>query len=284
MKTVFTDRSTIAHLWANQKQSEARNSGDNFYFRGKTIYSYGSHFPIAKHVKNDKGESGVLFTLRSYSNTTAKHVSIVRSAATHLNRIYCCNPENSHGQNFEYWERQIVSEAANLPKAKKPEKYLSAIAANFAQAEKYAEFFGVNIPESLQSAANIQNKAEYLAYNEAKVKAEKEAEIKRQKDAAKAHKKALTEWISGKGCRLFSHNGQDYLRLNDGHVETSQGVKIPISEAQKMYQSLNGGNTGEIRTNSGTYAFMFDGKVLTAGCHNITKVEISRFAKVAGWQ
>jgi hypothetical protein len=74
------------------------------------------------------------------------------------------------------------------------------------------------------------------------------------------------------------------LRLNDGHVETSQGVKIPISEAQKMYQSLNGGKVGEIRTNSGTYSFNFDGKILTAGCHNITKSEISRFAKLAGWQ
>ena len=66
MKKVFTDISHIAHLWANQLQDEARNSGSgNFYFDGDVIYSYGSHFPIAKHVVNAKGEKAVLFTTDS---------------------------------------------------------------------------------------------------------------------------------------------------------------------------------------------------------------------------
>jgi|GEM_PF-3378619 len=68
----------IAHLWAHKTQDDARNPGGNFYFRGDTIYSYGSHFPIARHVTNDKGEAAVLFTNQKWSNTTAKHINYVR--------------------------------------------------------------------------------------------------------------------------------------------------------------------------------------------------------------
>ena len=51
---VFSNRE-IPHLWAHQTQDEARNGTASFYFRGATIYSYGSHFPIATHVKGSQG-------------------------------------------------------------------------------------------------------------------------------------------------------------------------------------------------------------------------------------
>src|SRR5690348_11351714 len=76
-KTVF-DTDEIAHLWAHRTQDAARNPQGNFYFSGDTIYSYGSHFPIARHIKGAHGADGVFFTSRSYSNTTAKHVSYTR--------------------------------------------------------------------------------------------------------------------------------------------------------------------------------------------------------------
>ena len=50
MKTVFTSKEAVAKLWATQSQETARQTGDRFYFHGKTIYSYGGHFPIATIV------------------------------------------------------------------------------------------------------------------------------------------------------------------------------------------------------------------------------------------
>jgi hypothetical protein len=141
MKKVFTDISTIAHLWANQLQEEARNSG-NFYFDGKTIYSYGGHFPIAKHIEKD-GERAVLFTTRGYSNTTARHIAVVRHAASHLNVIKCYNPNTTHEENFNRWKIDAELVAAKLPKAKKPEKYLNELEYINSQANKYAQFFGL---------------------------------------------------------------------------------------------------------------------------------------------
>ena len=36
-------------MWANQARDGAK--GSSFYFNGDTIYSYGPHFPIARHVE-----------------------------------------------------------------------------------------------------------------------------------------------------------------------------------------------------------------------------------------
>ena len=73
----------VAHLWAHKSQDFARNPGHNFYFHGDTIYSYGSHFPVARHVENKRGRA-VLFTTRSYSSTTAGHKCMVEGACRHL--------------------------------------------------------------------------------------------------------------------------------------------------------------------------------------------------------
>jgi hypothetical protein len=78
-KTVFST-GEIPHLWAHKVQDSARNPQGNLYFDGDTIYSYGSHFAIARHVQNKCGKSAVLFTTRSFSNTTSGHISAVKSA------------------------------------------------------------------------------------------------------------------------------------------------------------------------------------------------------------
>src|SRR5258708_6296401 len=71
----------IPHIWFHKTQSDARNAQGNLYFADETIYSYGSHFPIARHVKNKSGrKSAILFTTRSYSSTTSGHISAVQSA------------------------------------------------------------------------------------------------------------------------------------------------------------------------------------------------------------
>ena len=73
-KHVF-DTGEIPHLWAHRTQDEARNRQGNLYFTGDTIYSYGSHFPIARHAANEAGERGVLLTTATYSVTTSSHCS-----------------------------------------------------------------------------------------------------------------------------------------------------------------------------------------------------------------
>jgi len=95
-KHVF-DTGEVPHLWAHRTQEEARNRQGNLYFTGDTIYSYGSHFPIARHVTNDAGERAVLFTTATYSVTTSSHCSAVRSAIPSGMRIFH-TPNVCHGR------------------------------------------------------------------------------------------------------------------------------------------------------------------------------------------
>jgi len=75
MKTVHNP-DMVAHLWANQSQECARNSGNTFYFEGSTIYSYGSHRPIAAFLPN----GAILWNDARYSNTTNRHQAKVMRA------------------------------------------------------------------------------------------------------------------------------------------------------------------------------------------------------------
>lgn len=55
--------------------------GSNMFIDGDTIYSYGYHFPIAKHTdKIYRGQRIVLYNSRGYSNSTSRHQAHVRSA------------------------------------------------------------------------------------------------------------------------------------------------------------------------------------------------------------
>jgi hypothetical protein len=114
----------IAHLWAHQTQSEARNPGGNFYFQDKTIYSYGSHFPIARHVTNDKGEAAILFTNRTYSNTTAKHIGNVRqSLPPGVPVFYVHNPKDQTASEYRTQRADVEALIKKLQAARPDNRY-----------------------------------------------------------------------------------------------------------------------------------------------------------------
>lgn len=77
-----TDR--IPHMWAHQSQVSARNPGGNLYFNGRTIYSYGGHFPLATLAPDcyakAAGAPVVFVNVERRSNTTAKHQRAVSYA------------------------------------------------------------------------------------------------------------------------------------------------------------------------------------------------------------
>ena len=292
MKKVV-DKSQVAHLWANQHQEEARTPTGNLYFWKDTIFSYGSHFPIGKHVTNKDGERATLFTTRSYSNTTAKHLSIVRQAARHLNLIFCHNPNNSHNENIEQWIRAAEQEAANLVRAKKPEKYLNEIEYIKQQVQKYFDFFGLDIDQypTLKKVINIGDKVEYLQYSEAKnLLLEQEAKAEAKRKAAK-HKKDLKDWRSFKLSRLYIHDGNDYLRFNTDklRIETSQGIEIPEKTAKTFYKAIlrslkHGGCNGNCDLKILNFDVKsIDKKQIVIGCHTITIKEIEGLVKLLQW-
>ena len=277
MKKVFSDISQVAHLWANQLQDEARNSG-NFYFNGKTIYSYGAHFPIAKHVTNEGGETAVLFTKRGYSNTTSKHMAIVRQAANHLNVIKCDRPNATHEENFNRWKIEAELSAAKLQKAKKPEIYLNELAHIQNEANKYAQFFGLELPAILTTILSIQNKNEWNAYHDQKTAILEAERLKREAELIKQHKKELSEWKKGKTSRLYVRIGSDYLRLNNEsqRIETTQAVKIPLEIGKRLFYSIKE-NTLKVGDKVLNFEVNEVGAQIKIGCHTFTKKYLLQF-------
>lgn len=274
MKKVNSPQQT-AHLFALQTQSEAYTSSRNLYFNGKSIYSYGSHFCIAKFVD----EKTLLFTERTYSNTTAKHINYVNYATSHIEKIYCSNPNGSHDTNFDFWLRQAEQLAEKLKTARKPQIYIWELENVKSKANIYANYFGIDIPETLQTVLKVTTKDEILAYmlNKSELIAKEKAA--KEKEAKKEHAKQLKKWRNFESLKLYTRvEGIDYIRKNTDYFETSQGVKIPLAIGQRFYNNLAAAKVGDkfldytINEITKTY--------IGIGCHKITFKEINNVIKL----
>ncbi len=293
MKTIV-NKSTVAHMWANQLQQQAKTPTRNFYFEGDTIYSYGGHFSIAKHVGNNK----VLFTYRSYSNSTAKHIRQVEYAANHLECIYVYNPTGSQHENFAEFLRDMKNKLTGLLNARKPEKYIEPARHVYQRAVKYAEFLGVAVPNELTELIESVDKGEYKIYlaNEAARIAKEQAERERI-----AHKKAISDlkkWYKGENMRLYTRHGdRDHLRIIERmedkkhikRIETSQGIEMPLEVARKAYNWVKltiqaGGCNGDCHFKILDYEVTaLTSKLMTIGCHKIEMKEIEKIATLLNW-
>jgi hypothetical protein len=106
MKTKVSN-SEVARLWWAGTQEHASNGKGSFYFRGDAIYSYGSHFPIARKAKY-KGNPVVLFTDKDWSITTAKHKGSVRHAMGYSPVIFVSDvTAEMPGTLIDLWKSRI---------------------------------------------------------------------------------------------------------------------------------------------------------------------------------
>jgi hypothetical protein len=202
VKRVFAN-GMVAHVWAQQSQQEGRSANGNFYFDGPTIYSYGSHFPIASFVNDVRGERVVLFTTESYSNTTAGHKSDVRQAlrglgvqvfeVAHVGLGYSGKPE--HAGNVETLRKALADHASEMANPRKRAwlgynsngERIEDNAANRANSldsydeavRAYCAAFGLDVPELGLAEKRAAIHDAFVAFNDpAKV-------AKRAKGAAK---------------------------------------------------------------------------------------------------
>lgn len=268
MKKVNTPQAT-AHLFATQSQIEAYTPTRNLYFYDKSIFSYGSHFCIAKFIDSKT----LLFTERTYSNTTAKHISVVSHATSHIDKIYCSNPNSSHENNFNVWLNVAEQLADKLKRANKPEIYISQLQQIENKAIKYANYFNIAIPETLQSVLKVTTKAEILAYMDSKAELIAAEKLAKEKAAKKEHQTNLKKWRKFETCRLYQRDGFDYLRKDTEFFQTSQGVKIPLEIGKRFYNNL-----AAVKVNDKFLDFTVNEitkNYIGIGCHKITFKEIN---------
>lgn len=85
MAQVFSN-DMVAHVWAQQRQPSGRSHNGNFYFEGRTLYSYGTHYPVG--IFAAVGGPVFLNSSKSSVTTEGKHKGPARRAVRHLERLY----------------------------------------------------------------------------------------------------------------------------------------------------------------------------------------------------
>jgi hypothetical protein len=278
MKKVV-NKEQVSHLWANKLQSEARTPTNNLYFYNDTIYSYGSHFPIAKHVERN-GQNKVLFTLKTYSNTTAKHISVVSYASSHIDKIYCYN-FSSHDDNFKLWLSSAKNIGTKLLSARKPEIYISQLNTIKSQVDTYTQFFEIDTPITLIEALNVQSKDEFLEFSNKLADLQKIEAKKKLIEAQKKQKIELKKWYNFETNYLYSKIDRDFLRYNTekNRFETTQRVEIPFIIAKKFYETLQK-NLISVGDKVLDYTINYiDKKFIRIGCHTFEIAYLNQLAK-----
>ena len=223
--------SEVPHLWAHQSQDDARNSQNNLYFRGTTIYSYGGHFPIAQHVER-KGIKAVVITTRGYSSTTSGHISAVRSAIPdevltfHVDFSSSWKPGKA---DVDEYNRRIAEHEVKASRARKhPEWDLRRAGELHAEALAFCKFYGLRFKVNPLRTDLATVKAAAAKDSAAKALRTKIEKAAREKEYANQ----IETWLKGEWAQL-PYGIDTLLRVKDGQIETSRGARFPVEHAKR---------------------------------------------------
>jgi len=281
----------IAHEWASQNKQSGK--GSHFFYEGRTIYSYGAHFPIAHWEDSET----VLFTSEGYSPTTAKHKSYVLRAIPSRVTVYTVpfvvTGPKDHERNALYLLGEYNKAKAAALKAIKQIAVKQVIVDNAAR-----DFCGYvrTFSNSIQNADTLREAKRLFRRGPIWTKAQRkefarrelrEAELAstamsrkqaREEAANKAAALELDKWKAGEDIR----NGHFHalpcaIRCKDGSLQTSHGATVPFLDGFNLFKNWRAGaaKPGDI---VGLYTVReVHEEKLVIGCHTIDREEAERF-------
>jgi hypothetical protein len=278
MKKVFSSHSQLAHVWANQLQSEGRAA--NMFFDGPSIYSYGRHYEIAQFVETINGQKVCFINSNGYSNSTSKHTGHVRASIPAGIPVFKV-PFFSNSFNISHLSgiiEKMVVECNNYIqkqlKARTDNSYFRHAASIFSDIESICNLFNLPVPARPENWENARIKSEYLRDNAVEIA------NKKQQKAIEKQKELLIKWLR------HEYNGQLYnipvhLRVsNDGKlIETTMGAKVPMFEAVKLLAMLRNGQDVKGYKIDGFTVIENNDQAVQIGCHKITWPVINQFFK-----
>lgn len=228
MKHVFNN-DMVAHVWAQRSQASGYTSNRNYSFNGAVLLSYST--PIAAFVPGTRKRTACLISERSYSTSTARHISLARRAVSgvpvfvvphiSIDKWSKPNAKKQHRENLAY----LVSEYAALLLTFKRAKSLyyfdelalaNRLAGTAQYTVNYADMFGLARPK-LNPDADAATLWAYRVAREARSNTpEHQAKLERSR-MRREEKKAEEE--ERKRVAQYSSNVDTFLRymLNE-HV------------------------------------------------------------------
>jgi hypothetical protein len=289
MRTHFPSRE-IPHLWAHQRAEHGR-SASALSFSGPAVSSYGTE--IGRIVTNKAGQTAYLVNMTSYSVTTAKHQSWVRSAIPHDAIVFRCEnygrgtslinePKELYRQALSQSALALES-AAKRKRASTREADESSALGWLEQAKAVVKFYGLRYRVDEAAIQRLVKSNQAAARRKAKEEAE------RQKKLERDNAEPLADWLAGKDVEFPWSVQKTFLRVVNGEVQTSQGVIFPLKDAKRALRFIRLMRTKGWRRNGEKFeigGYQLDSVSETcviAGCHHLTWEEIDRAAATQGW-
>jgi len=296
MRQVFQNHSQVCHAFNLQNQQRGR--AGSIFFEGNKIYSYGYHYLMGEFIDSDT----ILINDKGYSNSTAKHISILGQATRDKKQIYLSQIELNLVLN------ELESLYKSLLVARKPQKYYNDIIGlsntfNYNLSILKGFYYEHNYLSGFQFVSSFdmtkENKQKINRINEirslsidyatteiykGKIERAKELEAIREQRAKEKREKQRAEQIenfySYKGSRI-NYLEFDLLRVSKcgEFVETSQAVRIPLKEAIRYFRLFNSG-AKLIGEKVGQFTTISNDGFLKIGCHKIEHKEANRIGNI----
>ena len=299
-RTTWGNARECAHRWAANQTPDGK--AGNVYFSNGIIYSYGSHFPMARWVSLVKGGGSpvVFLTTRKYSVTTSSHVSDVRSAIPDNVTVFhvpnvTADTHEDHLANLANYRAEAMDALERSKRAVKYKEQLRREALGYIRAgNEYAAWVGLK--ERLGSPTG-ENLEEWAADVTAAAAREEKRLAAQRARAEKARKAALAKeiaeweqkmaaWVDGgdwPGNHPYPHPEPPVrLRIKGSALETSMRAAVPLRAVLPILGAVRAGETLPEGFDVDGFALRgidFAGQTVTVGCHKVTFAEIERLAQ-----
>lgn len=279
----------VAHTWAQQEKSSAQ--GSHFYFEGRTIYSYGAHFPIARFVDADT----VLFTTRSYSISTSKHINYARSAVHHKTVFHVAdldaNRDSAHKANFEDYAQRVKQ---LVEKAARSRVYAESTLGQAITLAHEANAYRALVKLRAHNLAIPSLDPTFVAAVRARVSAQaaKDAAKTKARNAKLARELTLdvARWRAGESVYINTYP-ETLMRVRGEFIETSRGAEFPTTHGMRAFEFIAKcrdsktqwhRNRQQIRLGNFAIDCIESNGDVKAGCHYVKWCEIESCAKQLG--
>jgi hypothetical protein len=316
MVQTVVNSTQVAHLWASQTQTEARNASNSISFTSQTLHSYAMQIG---HIIQKDYISIVLLNARARnrSNTTNQHLTLAQMATRHYVHNYIVphiNPYydtrgRKHKENIDFLVDQYRVMAEKYEKATKSDNWNNfgrqELKNRLAAINGYCLIFDLEAQAIDYDADCAKIDARFvrlaaLASVPKKVLAKQKRKAKRQAEKAEQERlealsqlEKLTAWLEGAKVHLpwqgfKTPNGGAYLRVVGETLETSLGANVPLAEAIKVVKLVDRLLTKRIkapfepRMRVGSFHVdeVFPNGDIKAGCHLIEFTEMQRMCKL----
>lgn len=266
----------VAHRWAQRKGDSGK--GSNFFYEGDTLYSYGRHFIVAKHMTSPKGREFVLANPDSYSQSTTRHQYYAKRALSEHTQIIYVNPGNHTPQR---WLEELRSRYEHtLDRMKRSRSSQALIAADLDSLRQQMYFVVLEYELDAQTPT-AEDYSDLLAAFEARER------VRQDKRDAK-HAAQIEAWKRGDAIRA-PHTRKVYLRVWGETIETSHGANVPARVAPSLWRAVlrakREGRSYKPTPSEAPVGYYTLGEIyadgsIRVGCHHIEFDELERIAGV----